>query len=94
MICSCGNKYHYKYLYKATIIKLNLSNKSPPKYAIQLFRSHNFIFRYNTCIYNNNDNTPIHLPSLNNSIPSSTIINISNINNLINSTETKLNMLL
>ena len=45
-------------------------------------------------IYNNNDNTPIHLPSLNNSIPSSTIINNSNINNLINSTETKLNMLL
>ena len=41
------------------------------------------------CINNHNDNTPINLPSLNNSLPSSTIIN-----NLINSTETKLNMLL
>ena len=45
------------------------------------------------CIHNNNDNTPIYLPSLNNSLPSSTIINNSNINNLINSTEIKLNML-
>ena len=43
-----------------------------------------------TCINNNNDNTPINLPSLNNSLPSSTIIDNSNINNLINSTETKL----
>ena len=44
-------------------------------------------------MYNNNDNTPTNLPSLNNSLPSSTIIDNSNINNLINSKETKLNML-
>ena len=37
-------------------MKTNWSNKSPPKYAIQLFRSHNFIFKCNTCINNNNDN--------------------------------------
>ena len=52
------------------------------------------IYDGNTCINNNNDNTPINLPSLNNSVPSSTIIDNSNINTLINSTETKLNMLL
>ena len=92
--CLCGNKYHYKCLYKAKIMKTNWSNKSPPKYAIQLFRSPNFTFKCNTCINNNNDNTPINQPSLNNSLPSSTIINNSNINTLINSRETKLNMLL
>ena len=76
-------------------MKTNWSNKSPPKYAIQLFRSHNFIFKCNTYINNNNDNTPINQPSLNNALPLSTIINNSStINNLINSTETKLNMLL
>ena len=74
-------------------MKTNWSNKSPPKYAIQLFRSQNFTFKCNTCI-NNNNNTPINLPSLNNALPSSPIIDISNINTLINSTETKLNMLL
>ena len=37
-------------LYKAQIMKTNWSNKSPPKYAIQLFKSHNFIFKCNTCI--------------------------------------------
>ena len=94
IICSCGNKYHYKCLYKAKIMKTNWSNKSPPKYAIQLFRSPNFTFKCNTCIINNNDNKPINLPILNNALPSSTIIDNSNINNLINSTETKLNMLL
>ena len=36
ILCSCGNKYHYKCLYKANIMKTNWSNKSPPKYAIQL----------------------------------------------------------
>ena len=92
--CSCGNKYHYKCLYKAKMMKTNWSNKSPPKYAIQLFRSPNFTFKCNTCISNNNDNTPINQPSLNNSLPSSTIIDNSNINTLINSTEKKLNMLL
>ena len=91
IICSCGYKYHYKCLYKSTIMKTNWSNKSPPKYAIQLFRSPNFTFK---SIINNNDNTPINLPILNNALPSSTIIDNSNINNLINSTETKLNMLL
>ena len=94
ILCSCGNKYHFKCLYKAKIMKTNWSNKSPPKYAIQLFRLQNFKFKCNTCINNNNDNTPINLPSLNNSLPSSTIIDNSNINTLINSTETKLNMLL
>ena len=43
---------------------------------------------------NNNDNTPINLPILNNALSSSTIIVNSNINNLIISTETKLYMLL
>ena len=52
------------------------------------YLDHN-ILHLNTCIHNNNDNTPINLPSLNNSLPSSTIINNSNINTLINSTETK-----
>ena len=42
---------------------------------------------------NNNDNTPINLHILNNSLLSSTIIDNSNINNLINSTVTKLNKL-
>ena len=77
--CLCGNKYHYKCLYKAQIMKTN------------------FTFKCNTCINNNNDNIPINQPSLNNSLPSlpsSTIIDNSNINTLINSTETKLNMLL
>ena len=69
-------------------MKINWSNKSPPKYAIQLFRSQNFTFKCNKCINNNNDNTPINLPSLNNSLPSSTIIDNSNINNLIKITET------
>ena len=54
----------------------------------------NYIFKCNTCIHNNNDNTLINLPSLNNSLPSSTNIDNSNINNLIMSTETQLNMLL
>ena len=94
ILCSCGNKYHFKCLYKSKIIKTNWSNKSPQKYAIQLFRSQNFTFKCNTCINNNNDNIPINIPSLNNSLPSSTIIDNSNINTLINSTETKLNMLL
>ena len=35
ILCSCGNKYHFKCLYKAQIMKKNWSNKSPPKYAIQ-----------------------------------------------------------
>ena len=57
ILCSCGNKYHYKCLYKATIMKTNWSNKSPPKYAIQLFRSQNVTFKYNTCrLYNINNN--------------------------------------
>ena len=42
-------------------MKTNWSNKSPPKYAIQLFISQNVIFTCNTCIHNNNENTPIHL---------------------------------
>ena len=50
-------------------METNWSNKSPPKYAIQLFISQHFIFKCNTCINNNNDNTPIHLHSLNNSLP-------------------------
>ena len=70
ILCLCGYKYHYKCLHKAQIMKTNWSNKSPPKYAIQLFRSPNFTFKCNTCINNNNDNTPIILPSLNNSLPS------------------------
>ena len=37
VICSCGNKYHYKCLYKANIMKTNWSNKSQTKYVIQLF---------------------------------------------------------
>ena len=45
------------------------TNKSSPKYTIPLFISQYFIFKYNKCIHNNNDNIPIHLPSLNNSIP-------------------------
>ena len=69
-------------------MKTNWSNKSTPIYAIQLFRSQNCIFKCNTCINNNNDNTTINLPSLNNSLPSSNIIDNSNINNLINNTET------
>ena len=72
-------------------MKTNWSNKSPSKYAIQLFISHSFIFKCNTCINNNNDNTPINLPSLNNSLPSYIIIYNSNINTLINNTETNLN---
>ena len=36
IICSCGNKYHYKCLYKANIMKTNWSNKSPPKYILQI----------------------------------------------------------
>ena len=75
-------------------MKTNLYNKSSPTYAIQIFRSQHFTFKYNTCIHNNNDNTPINLPILNNALSSSTIIDNSNTNNLINSTETKLNMLL
>ena len=67
----------------------NWSNKSPPKCVIQLFRSQNIIFKCNTCINTNNDNTPINLPNLNNLLPSSTIIDNSNINNLIKSTEKK-----
>ena len=51
--------------------------------------SHNVIFKCNTYLINNNDNTPINLPSLNNILTLSTIIN-----NLINSTENKCNMLL
>ena len=50
IICSCGNSYHYKYLYKATIMKTSWSNKLPHTYSIQLFRSQNSIFKYNTCI--------------------------------------------
>ena len=30
ILCSCGNKYHFKCLYKAKIMKTNWSNKSPP----------------------------------------------------------------
>ena len=66
IICSCGNKYRYKWLYKAQIMKINWLNKSQPKYAIQLFRSQYLISKCNTCINTNNDNTPINLPSLNN----------------------------
>ena len=62
-------------------MKTNWSNKSPLNYTIQLFRSQHYIFKYNICIHNNNDNTTIHLPSINNSLPSSTIINNNNINN-------------
>ena len=89
ILCSCGNKY------KAKIVKTNWSNKLPPKYAIQLFRSQNVTFKCNTCINNNNDNITINLPSINNSLSSSTIIDNSNINTLINkiSTETQLNSL-
>ena len=47
IICSRGNKYHYKCLYKAQIMKTNWSNKSPPKYDIQLFRSQNLTFKCN-----------------------------------------------
>ena len=83
IICSCGNKYYYKCLYKAKIMKTNWFNKSPLKYAIQLFRSQNFTFKCNTCINNNDDNTPINLPSLNNSLPSYILYNIIIINNLI-----------
>ena len=75
-------------------MKTNWSNKSPPTYYIQLFRSQHFTFKCNTCINNNNDNTPIQIPSLNKSLPSSTIIDNSNINTLINSTETILHILL
>ena len=68
-------------------MKTNWSNKSPPIYAIQLFRSHNCRFIYvgvpifkckpNTCIHNNNDNTPIHLHSLNNLLPSSRTLTLN-----------------
>ena len=77
-------------------MKTNWSIKSQPKYSIQLYRSQNVIFKCYKSINNNNDNTLIHQPSLNNSLPygnkytiSYTIINNSNINKLINSTETK-----
>ena len=39
ILCSC-NKYNFKFLYKAKIMKTNWSNKSPQKYAIQLFILH------------------------------------------------------
>ena len=42
-------------IYKATIMKTNWSNKSPSKYAIQLFRSQNFTSKCNTFINNNNN---------------------------------------
>ena len=62
-------------------MKTNWSNNSPQKYTIQLFISFrsNCTFKCNTCIININDNTPINIPILNNSLPSSTIIDNSNI---------------
>ena len=62
---SYGNKYQYICLYKENIIKTSWSNKSPQQYDIQ-FRSQHIISKCNTCLNNNNDNTPIHLTSLNN----------------------------
>ena len=45
ILCLCGNKYYYKFLYKAKIMKINWSNKSPSIYDIQIFRSQHCIFK-------------------------------------------------